>query len=504
MSILSEMQTSERVIAQLFSRHPDPAAWFTPVFNGQGESPGDFRVSYCNDAAINIFEKESASMVIGTFLSDVSVFEASSIKAVQEKCSETWRSGESMQFNISTAGQKKSVPVQCSKVNDGLLWMMPHHARERSIEKTNAAQTQLLDLMLNSSLNGVYLLDAIRDSDGTIKDFLITHANAVFCSLAGKKKEDILGKSFLKSFPDTAQAGIFRRNCRILETGEAVSEVFRYHGDGVDRWYENLVQKVTEDQLVITFHDVTELKTAAIKLEHSNTQLVKSNERLSEFSHIVSHDLNEPLRKIHTYSNMINEKFRSELKPDLVAYLHKIEKTTRRMEGLIKDLLTYSQISYTARSFEKISLNTVVNEVLNDLESVIHLKNAHCIAGPLPDVYGDKTQLGQMFQNLISNALKFQKKEEAPVIEIKQEPEATRSGMNYYCISVKDNGIGFDSAYASRIFQVFQRLHTRNEYEGTGIGLAIVQKAIENHSGHIEVTSTPGSGTTFYIYLKKS
>jgi signal transduction histidine kinase len=501
MSMLSEIHTNEKVIAQLFSGHPNAVVWFTPVFADSGELPSDFKIRYCNDAARNIFGQETTA-IIGASLSGSILFDKSSIDAVIEKCGKAWRSGDCVAF--SYCGQEeKHYPVECTKVNEGLLWMMRGQSSERTSEDSIGAQTQLLNLMLNSSLNGVYLLDAIRDSDGIIKDFIITHANGVFCALSGRKREDILRKSFLKTFPDTVQAGIFQRNCKILETGEGVSEVFRYHGDGVDRWYENLVQKVTADQLVITFHDVTELKIAAINLEESNTHLLKSNERLSEFSHIVSHDLNEPLRKIHTYSDIINEKFRSGLEPELVSYLHKIEKTTRRMQGLIKDLLTYSQVSYISRTFEKISLYTVVNEVLNDLESVINLKKARCIVDPLPEVYGDKTQLGQIFQNLISNALKFQKKDEAPIIQISHESDVAKNGIDFYCIAVKDNGIGFDSAYTSRIFQVFQRLHTRNDYEGTGIGLAIVKKAIENHSGHIEVSSTPGAGTTFYIYLKK-
>jgi PAS domain S-box-containing protein len=500
--MLREIRTDEKIIARLFSSHPDAIAWFIPVFADAGEFPCDFKIRYCNDAACNIFGKE-ATAISGASLTDSTLFEKSSIDAVTDRCSEAWRSGECVPFTYYSQ-MEKSYSVECTKVNDGLLWMMRAQSSERTSENTIGAQTQLLNLMLNSSLNGVYLLDAIRDNDGIIRDFIITHANEVFCSLSGRKREDILGKSFLKTFPDTVQAGIFRRNCEILETGEAVSEVFRYHGDGVDRWYENLAQKVTEDQLVITFHDVTDLKIAAIRLQESNTHLLKSNERLSEFSHIVSHDLNEPLRKIHTYSDIIHEKYRSELQPELLSYLHKIEKTTRRMQGLIKDLLTYSQVSYISRTFEKISLNTVVNDVLNDLESVINLKSARCNVGPLPELYGDKTQLGQIFQNLISNALKFQKKDEAPFIQISQQPEVTKNGIDYYCIAVKDNGIGFDSAYTSRIFQVFQRLHTKNDYEGTGIGLAIVQKAVENHSGHIEVASIPGAGTTFYIYLKKS
>ena len=499
--MLREIRSDEKVIAQIFIRHPDAIVWFTPVFGDSGEFPIDFKIRYCNDAACNILAQETTA-ITGTSLSGSTLFDKSSIDAVIEKCSKAWTSSECVPFTYYSRNEKH-YPVECTKMNDGLLWMMRGHSSEKNSEDTIGVQAQLLNLMMNSSLNGVYLLDAIRDNDGIIKDFIITHANGVFCSLSGRKREDILGKSFLKTFPDTVQAGIFQRNCKILETGEVVNEVFRYHGDGVDRWYENLVQKVTEDQLVITFHDVTELKIAAIKLQESNTHLLKSNERLSEFSHIVSHDLNEPLRKIHTYSDIINEKFRSELQPELISYLHKIEKTTRRMQGLIKDLLTYSQVSYISRTFEKIPLHTVVNEVLNDLESVINLKSARCTVDLLPEVFGDKTQLGQIFQNLISNALKFQKKEEAPFIQISQEPEVTRSGIDYYCIAVKDNGIGFDSAYTSRIFQVFQRLHTRNDYEGTGIGLAIVQKAIENHSGHIEVSSTPGKGTIFYIYLKK-
>ncbi|HYC86789.1 MAG TPA: ATP-binding protein [Chryseosolibacter sp.] len=360
-------------------------------------------------------------------------------------------------------------------------------------------QAKLLSVMLNSSLNGVYTLDAVRDQKGDIIDFTIAHVNEVFCQMSSRKREHLVGKSFTKTFPDSKSSGVFERNCKVLADGVQVRQQFNYKGDGVNRWYENCVNKVTENQLVISFNDITAMKMAAVELENTINELKHSNEKLSDFTQAASHDLNEPLRKISTYVDLIQDRFGSELNSEVKAYLTKVNNTASRMQLLINNLLTYSQINKKDKDFQKVSLSTIIQEVKNDLETLIKERKARIIVNTLPEINGDKVQLTQVFQNLLTNAIKFQKDNDGPFIQIRQEPSRTVDGIEYFCISVRDNGIGFDVSNTEKIFQVFYRLHNRREYEGTGIGLAIVRKAMENHEGIIEVESRPGVGSCFYL-----
>ena len=199
------------------------------------------------------------------------------------------------------------------------------------------------------------------------------------------------------------------------------------------------------------------------------------------------------------------EKYGEKLEFGARDYLTRINKTARRMQSLISDLLTFSQVINVTHKFRKVSLENVVKEVLNDLETLIIERHAKLTVGDLPVIKGDKTQLRQVFQNLISNGLKFQKENNRPDITIESSVATKKNRQNengsYCMIQVRDNGIGFDESQADKIFQLFQRLHSKNEFDGTGIGLAIVQKAMENHNGFIEVKSEPGTGSSFNLFF---
>ncbi|MBT1705796.1 ATP-binding protein [Chryseosolibacter indicus] len=381
--------------------------------------------------------------------------------------------------------------VSLSKLDDGLVSNFVDITVLKEKEKTIEEQSHLLNLMLNSSINGVYTLDAVRDENDRVVDFIISHVNDIFCRMSGKQREELVGKSFIQTFPSTVPLGLFARNCRVLHSGKAIREELHYKGDNIDRWYDTSVNKVTANQIVIAFNDITPLKNAIHELQ-------ASNERLSGFTYVASHDLNEPLRKIITYGNLIQNRFGNEIGTGINGYLEKISVTAGRMQVLINDLLIYSQISNGKKQFENVSLNTIISEVQNDLERLIQEKKATIEADVLPIINADKTQLRQIFQNLISNSIKFQIPNKAPIIEIRYK-RTSRAGKMYEAIAVKDNGIGFDQQHAEKIFHVFHRLHPKQEYEGTGIGLAIVQKAMENHSGIIEVHSKPLIGTTFEL-----
>ena len=242
------------------------------------------------------------------------------------------------------------------------------------------------------------------------------------------------------------------------------------------------------NSILISFIDITKRK----KVEDA---LIRSNQELEQFAYISSHDLQEPLRKIKSYAELLEFKYKENLDEKATKYLNIITSGTERMQKLIDDLLSYSRVTTKANDFEPVSLNEIVNETKEILEFQIKEHNAIINFNKLPIVKGDPRQLVQVMQNLISNAIKF-KGESSPVINI-----SAKEKNNFWLIKVEDNGIGFDSIYAERIFIIFQRLHARNEYAGTGIGLAICKKIVERHGGKIWAKSEPGKGAVFYIKL---
>ncbi len=264
-----------------------------------------------------------------------------------------------------------------------------------------------------------------------------------------------------------------------------------------------------------TLLDITEEKKAADLLEYKiaerTLELKQANEQLKQFTYAASHDLQEPLRKISFFLDRLLAGLGPSISDENKQTAERILKTSARMRNLIDDLLHYSNSTFGAVTFENTDFTAIAKDVLDDMEATIIEKNALIKLNHLPVIFGDPMQLKQLFQNIISNALKYQKKTKTPEIlissEVVKRESFIASGNNernedkFHKIIIKDNGIGFEQEYADRIFKLFQRLHSKYEYEGTGIGLALVKKVVENHNGFITVESQPDMGTTFNIYF---
>jgi signal transduction histidine kinase len=233
-------------------------------------------------------------------------------------------------------------------------------------------------------------------------------------------------------------------------------------------------------------------------------ELARSNEDLQQFAHVASHDLKEPLRKIATFSSILLDEHAEGLTPKGKLYLAKIEGAAQRMSIMIEGVLAYSTVTADFEAFETIGLNAVVEDVKNDLELAIIQKDAEIKCGLLPEVSGMRILIYQLFYNLVSNALKFSKNDEHPVIAIsatKERKTINRKTNNYIHITVTDNGIGFNQEYADKIFGVFSRLNPKEVYEGTGLGLALCKKIVNRHGGQIYAESKEDKGATFHILL---
>jgi len=237
--------------------------------------------------------------------------------------------------------------------------------------------------------------------------------------------------------------------------------------------------------------DITEATRRKEELERSNAEL-------EQFAYVASHDLQEPLRMVVNYTELLANRYKGTLDEKADQYIHYAADGARRMQRLVRDLLAYSRVSSSTRPLVPVSTQRVVEGVLETLDATIRESGATVLYAQLPVVLGDEGQLTQLFQNLISNAIKY-RRDESPRISI----TAIRTYEEWE-FAVADNGIGIESPYRERVFQMFQRLHARHEYDGSGIGLAIVKRIVERHGGQIWVDSTPGEGSVFRFTLKSS
>jgi signal transduction histidine kinase len=255
------------------------------------------------------------------------------------------------------------------------------------------------------------------------------------------------------------------------------------------------VDMVGQDELAGLSKDINHMLTS---LEQQGKALKKSNQELEQFAYVASHDLQEPLRKVQAFSDRLATKYADKLGEDGKLYISRMQDATSRMRSLIQDLLAYSRIRSKGQEFVLVDLNEIVKGVVSDLEVRLEQSKGRIEVGDLPTVVADPLQMRQVFQNLLGNALKFKKPEVAPVVKM-----VSTSTETSHSLVVEDNGIGFEQHYAERVFEIFQRLHGRSEYEGTGMGLAIVKKILERHSGTVRAESELGQGTRFILTLAR-
>lgn len=378
--------------------------------------------------------------------------------------------------------------------------------------------SSIIQGVFDSSASAIVAQQAVRDSQNKIVDFEYIATNHAAETILGVRIGHQYRKDTAKVYPH--DENYFNRFVDVVESGNA--NHFEFYNIPSNKWFEVTAVKML-DGLVTTYIDITQkkkaadviaqnfedLKVASSRLQETNYRLEQSNMDLLQFASVASHDLKEPLRKIQTFGNLLYSKIERKIEPNEKNYLDKIVSSSHRMQTLIEDVLTLSKLSNTDIPFVKTDLYAVLRHIVDDLEITIREKGTEIKVDKLPVIEAVTGQMHQLFQNLISNALKFNESK-TPVVNIREHKINEQDMLEfkiddpdeYIGITVEDNGIGFDSRYKEKIFGIFQRLHN-NQYQGTGIGLAICKKIVDNHHGFIRSESEEGKGARFVIILPK-
>jgi PAS domain S-box-containing protein len=358
------------------------------------------------------------------------------------------------------------------------------HVQERTgeIQKLQRRYEQIL----NSAGEGICGLDL---------EGRTTFVNPAVSRITGFAIKDLIGKS---------EKEIFGQNEASGEDKNSGERIF-YRKDGTPVPLEYVKTPIHENErevgAVLVFKDITERKRVEDAIAQKAAELTRSNAELEQFAFVASHDLQEPLRKIQAFGDRLKGKFGSAVAPEAQEYLERMQKASARMRTLINDLLAFSRVIRRTEPFVLVELAAVTKGVLGDLEVRIEKSGAKIDIGDLPMLEADPMQMHQLLLNLLSNALKFQPPGGIPVVKVRSRTFSTLTGEQFCEITVEDNGIGFEEKYLEKMFAVFQRLHGRSEYEGTGVGLAVCRRITDRHHGSITAWSRLGKGATFAVTL---
>lgn len=372
----------------------------------------------------------------------------------------------------------------------------------QQVQKTRAAEG-FLQSVLNTTQNGILACSAIKDRKKII-DYRIDYVNPGFEQITGMSKAAVIGRPLSQVYQTLVKLPLHQ----ILEATQDKPYQFtrRLQLGRQKKWLQISISR-QDNQNTITLNDVSELKSIENNLKHKIEELEYTNGQLEQFAYVASHDLQEPLRKIQTFSELAHRSVDND-ESELSEYIQKISTSSKRVSKLVSDLLNFSLLKREV-AFEPVDLNTIIENVKGDFELLLAEKNATLeVEGRMPVVDAEPLQMNQLFYNLVSNALKFSKPDIPPVIRIasalEQDGSSKQGGAEaqwYHHITVSDNGIGFEKDYAEQIFEIFRRLHSTQTYSGSGIGLAVCKKIVLNHNGKIYADSDGESGTTIHVLL---
>jgi PAS domain S-box-containing protein len=349
---------------------------------------------------------------------------------------------------------------------------------------------ELFRILFYSSPIGIYIVQ-----NGRLR--LVSHQ---FTKIAGYNEDELMETPYLNLVLKEDRKAVKENTVKMLRGERSSAYEFRLVTKRARlKWVMETVTPILYQRRRATLGnliDITERKQAEEKLKQITAEMQRSNTELEQFAYVISHDLQEPLRMVTSYVQLLDKRYHSKLDADADEFITYSVDGAKRMQALLNDLLEYSRVGTRGKPFNLTNCEDVIKQAMANLKLAIEESGALVSYDTLPVIMADEGQLVQLFQNLIGNAIKFCR-QEPPRIHI-----SSMRKYNVLVFSVRDNGIGIDSQHTQGIFEIFRRLHTREEYPGTGMGLAICKKIVERHGGHIWVQSQPGEGSTFYFTIQ--
>lgn len=472
----------------------------------------NFRIGYTNDN-IQEFIGTSAENIAGKLISEVypHMFENGDFESFVEVVN----SGEPKELE-KLYDLKNGRFVFCNevvKLDDGVTIVSQDITLRKQAESELELSTEALEVQ-NTILNDAEKVAGIGSYNWNIDTGKMEYSDNAFRLFGYEPGEFEPSYEKFLSFVDPSDARRLESDADVvLKQKKRTKNAYRIKTkEGKTKYMSSmrhLLEKDGETYVVGVIRDITAKTKNEQKLKLKNRALKRSNAELESFNRVASHDLQEPLRKIQMFISRLSEFDRESLSDKGRRYLDKIDDSANRMQLLIRNLLSYSRITDEVEKHSKIDLNLVFDKVIDDLAEKIKETKAKITVPELPAINGTEFQLEQLFNNLLSNSLKYKKHDQSPEIIVSGEvlsselidPDLNLAGPHYLHIIISDNGIGFEQEQSDKIFELFERLHEKHAYTGTGLGLAICKKIVENHNGHISARSEPGAGTKIILYL---
>tara|TARA_R110002050_G_scaffold59259_2_gene132575 strand:- start:21522 stop:24110 length:2589 start_codon:yes stop_codon:yes gene_type:complete len=504
-----ELKNTEAFLQSILKSTSNVIAHYKPIRNTNNKII-DFSIAYTNEV-IREATGDVPEEIKNKKISDVYPFLMEN--GVFDTMVQTVLTGETLKIEkeYDFLGAKKVFLSTSTKIDDGVTLTSRENTLERLAEKQMNALNEKLKIQ-NAILKeakaiakiGSYSWDIIDDNSAETK------ISDNLYSLLDCEPNDFIGthKNY-KNFIHSDDLEYYELSIKqAIEKNKPIDFIYRVITKTKKIKHFRTAGNIQGHLLAGVIQDVTSIIKGEQKIKEKNQELKRSNAELESFNRVASHDLQEPIRKIQMFISRIADADLDKLSDRSKDYFEKINNSSERMRMLIKYLLSYSRINKTKKDFESVNLNTIIDKVKEDLEARIKESRVTILVDNLPHLKAIPFQMEQLFNNLISNAIKYRALEDPKIIidckKLKKSQitdDFIKKNKAYYRISVLDNGIGFNQEHAEKIFELFQRLHQKNEYSGTGIGLAICKKIAQNHGGHIVADSEPGKGSSFCVYL---
>lgn len=490
-----ELKNNEQQIRAIFENAPDPVIVIDDKSN----------IIKWNPKAETVFGWKTIEVVGKPLVQFIipAQYHESYMKEMEPFLTKDLESVPNSTFEIDAKNQNGiefpvSLSISSYKIDDKKYYFICF-ARDITENRKILNALKISEIFLDSIIENIPTIIFVKN----VSDLRYVRVNKVVEDLFGFSKKEIIGKSDYEIFPKTEADRFVANDRNLLDNGKlmVIDEEpahTKYKGIRILETKIVLVKDIAGKPIYILgiANDITDRKKIQTELDNKTKELARSNIELEQFAYIASHDLQEPLRMVTSYLQLLENRYKDKLDQDAKDFIAFAVDGSNRMRSLIHSLLEYSRIN-RVKAFETVDLNLLLKQVLENLSASIKENNATIKIGDLPKINGDPVLINQLFQNLIQNAIKF-RDARTPEIDISCKEE-----KDEYLFSVKDNGIGIQKEYIDKIFIIFKRLHSKEEYPGTGMGLAICKKIVERHGGKIWVESEFGKGSTFYFTIKK-